>query len=405
MKIAFLVTEFPKLSETFILNQITGLLVMGHEVEVFVDRDPAEAKIHPDIEKYHLMDQVCYINIPRNYLIRVLKAIYLVGSNFFKVSPVRIFKALNVFRYGLFMASLKPLYYLISFPRRDFDVIHCHFGPNGIVGAHLKDDGIGGKLVITFHGADMSKFILTYGDNVYKNLFSKGDIFMPISEYWKKRLVEMGCPEDKTVVHHMGVDLENFRFFERQPKDVTRILSVARLTSKKGHEYAIKAVGKLAKENNSVKYIVAGDGKLKGKLESLVSELRIENNVEFLGLTGQEEIRKLYQQAHIFLLPSVVAKDGDQEGIPVVLMEAMAAGLPVISTRHSGIPELVKDGVSGFLVPEKDTDVLSEKLNFLIKHSELWNEMGAEGRKFVEEKYDAKKLNRKLVNIYMDLVR
>ena len=103
-------------------------------------------------------------------------------------------------------------------------------------------------------------------------------------------------------------------------------------------------------------------------------------------------------------LPSITASNGDQEGIPVVLMEAQATGLPIISTYHTGIPEVVIDGKSGFLVHEKDVDALAEKLEYLIKHPEIWPEMGRYGRKHVEEKYDIKKLNQQLVKIYQNLI-
>jgi colanic acid/amylovoran biosynthesis glycosyltransferase len=123
-----------------------------------------------------------------------------------------------------------------------------------------------------------------------------------------------------------------------------------------------------------------------------------------LGPINQNECLKLYQEANIFILPSVTSDNEDQEGTPVVLMEAQAMGLPVISTFHSGIPEVVVEGKSGFLVPEKDVDALAEKLEGLIEHPEIWPEMGRYGRKFVEERYDIKKLNQQLVEIYQNLI-
>jgi colanic acid/amylovoran biosynthesis glycosyltransferase len=111
-------------------------------------------------------------------------------------------------------------------------------------------------------------------------------------------------------------------------------------------------------------------------------------------------LRKLFQEADIFVLTSVKATDGDMEGQGLVLQEAQAVGLPVLSTLHNGIPEGVIDGKSGFLVPERDVDALTERLQYLIEHPELWPEMGRCGRKFVEVKYDIKMLNSKLVRIY-----
>jgi colanic acid/amylovoran biosynthesis glycosyltransferase len=207
--------------------------------------------------------------------------------------------------------------------------------------------------------------------------------------------------------HRMGIDLDKFQFHERmiQPGEPLKILTIGRLTEKKGHEYAIKGVAKLIKKGGNVIYTIAGDGPLRDKLANLVLDLGIDGNVKFLGPVEQEEVLKLYRESHIFLLTSVTAKSGDQEGIPVVLMEAQAVGLPIISTFHSGIPELVENGKSGFLVPEKDSMKLAEKLIYLAEKPELWSGMGAYGRKIVEEKYDIKKLNVQLVDIYHTVLK
>ncbi|GAG59657.1 unnamed protein product, partial [marine sediment metagenome] len=214
-----------------------------------------------------------------------------------------------------------------------------------------------------------------------------------------------GCNKERIILHRMGINLGIFKFSERriQSNESIKILTVGRLVEKKGHKYAIKAIAKIVKRYKNIEYIIAGDGSLRKELENLVSELEIKNYVEFLGVVEQNEVLKLYRQAHIFVLPSITASNGDQEGIPIVLMEAQATGLPVISTYHSGIPEVIVDGESGFLVPEKDIDALTQKIEYLIEHSEIWPEMGRAGRKFIEERYDINKLNKRLVEIYRAL--
>ncbi len=405
MKIAFIIGSFPTLSETFILNQITGLIDMGQDVEILAQFYPNEKKVHSDIEKYHLMKRVHYFNMPSNKIKRVLKAIFLIITNFYK-SPLKILKSLNIFKYGKTALSLKLFYTLVPFLDKKYKIIHCHFGPNGILGAYLKEIGICSKIITTFHGYDMSVFISNNGANIYKNLFKNGDLFLPISDYWKQKLIKLNCEEKKIVVHHMGINLERFKFSERRKYfgEPIKILTIGRLVEKKGHKYIIKAIAKIIKKYRNIEYIIAGDGPLEIKLKNLATELGIREYVKFLGAVKQDEVLTLYQQAHIFVLPSITAINGDQEGIPVVLMEAQAAGLPIISTFHTGIPEAVVDGKSGFLVPERDVNALAERLEYLIKHSEIWPEMRSYGRKFVEEKYDIKKLNRKLVEIYQNLI-
>ena len=147
-----------------------------------------------------------------------------------------------------------------------------------------------------------------------------------------------------------------------------------------------------------------GEGVLRPSLENLIAELGISNKVKLVGWKTHDELHKLYADSHIFILSSVTASDGDKEGQGLVLQEAQAMGLPVLSTLHNGIPDGVLDGKSGFLVPERDVDALAEKLNYLVEHPEVWSEMGLAGRKFVEQNYDINKLNDKLVQIYQDLL-
>ena len=406
MKIAIIVSEFPKFSETFILNQITGLLDLGHEVEIFAFYNPKEKKVHDDVEKYRLMERVHYFNIPDSMIKRVLKAIFLIITNFHK-SPIKILKSLNVFKYGKKALSLKLLYVVVPFLGKKFDIIHCHFGPNGIIGVYLKEIGIPGKYVTSFHGYDVNSYPNIAGENVYKDLFKKGDIFTANTNFTKQQVVKLGCDENKIVILPVGLRIEKFKFSTRkiQQGEYIKILTVGRLVEKKGHEYAIRAIAKIIAKHKNIVYIIAGEGPLRDKLESLVSELGIRNYVKFLGEVNEDEVLKLYQQAHIFVLPSVTASNGDREGQALVLQEAQAVGLPVISTLHNGIPEGVVDGKSGFLVPEKDVDALAEKIEFLVEHPELWSEMGRYGREFVEKHYDIKKLNRRLVEIYQSLIQ
>ncbi|MBM2833736.1 MAG: glycosyltransferase, partial [Candidatus Brocadiaceae bacterium] len=294
----------------------------------------------------------------------------------------------------------------IGFPfldKKPYDIIHCHFGPNGILGVTLKDTGIiEGKLVTVFHGYDISSYLRKHGNAVYNNLFMRGDMFLPISERWKNRLIELGCSEQKIVVHRMGIDTGKFCYLPRKPgKDgKVRLLTIARLIEKKGVQYAVQAVADVLKRYSNIEYNIVGDGPVKNTLEGLIEGLNVGNNVKLLGWRHQEEIIELMKHTDVLIAPSVVSGDGDEEGIPVVLMEALAQGMPVLSTQHSGIPELVQDGESGFLVPERNVDALADKLELLIKHPEIWSGMGRAGREYVERHYDIDKLNDKLVKLY-----
>jgi colanic acid/amylovoran biosynthesis glycosyltransferase len=271
----------------------------------------------------------------------------------------------------------------------------------------LKNVGvIKGKVITTFHGYDISLLVKSRKINFYDNLFKNGDLFLPISEKWKSELIKLGCEEKKIVVHKMGVDLAKFVFSPQQigKGGEVKILTISRLVEKKGVKYGIRAVAKVLEGYPQVQYKIAGDGPLRGDLQSLVCSLGIEQNVRFLGWQQQDDLVKILQDSDILLAPSVTSEDGDQEGIPVVLMEAMAIGIPVVSTHHSGIPELIENGISGFLVPERDVVALYNTLIYIIDHPEICPKIQRHARNHVETHHDVNKLNDRLVDIYQKLL-
>ena len=289
----------------------------------------------------------------------------------------------------------------------EFDIIHSHFGPNGIIGAYLKEIGIPGKYLTNFHGYDVNSYPRIKGKDTYKNLFKVGDIFFANTNFTKQRLIQLGCIDSKIIILPVGLNLDRYKFIdrERQRNQPLTILSVGRLVEKKGHEYAIKAIKKIINLNKDIVYYIAGNGPMKKTLEKLIADLEITSYVKLLGAAEQNEVYDLYKKSDIFVLPSITASDGDCEGQALVIQEAQATGLPVISTFHNGIPEGLLDGVSGFLVNEKDVDALAERITYLIDHPEMRQKMGVEGRHFVESNYDIKLLNQKLICVYEKVLK
>lgn len=403
MKIAFIVGRFPKLSETFILNQITGLLDLGNDVEIFASSNPDEEEVHSDILEYKLMEKVHYFEMPNNMAKRFLKAIYLIITNFHK-NPLEILGSLNFFKYGKYALSLRLLFTYISFLDKDFDIIQCHFGPNGNIGAYLKQIGIKGKLVTMFHGCDI-RLGKNKGGKFYNQLFEFGDCFLAISDYNYKNLIRFGLDPQKIIYHSVGIDINKFPY--RWQSNVVGyhvtiiILTVARLVEEKGYQYGIQAISKLLKNHPELKleYHIVGDGPLDEHLRKQVKELNLDKIVQFHGPMEQEDVIKIMQKAHIFLLPSIA------EALPVVLMEAQAVGLPIIATNVGSVSQMIINGESGFLVPDRDVNALEDKLYTLISHPEMWLDMGKSGRKIVEEKYNVIELNLRLLEIYQNLIQ
>ncbi|KJH72468.1 glycosyltransferase [Aliterella atlantica] len=410
MKIAYFVARFPVLSEPFILNQIVGAIERGHDVHIYsLDGVPKDlSKMHPLVDKYQLLKRTFYAPTrPDNELWRWLKGMSLLALNYSK-NPLVCQQLLNTSRYGSQAKSLKLLYRAMPFLQgKSYDIIHCQFSTLGVFGIWFRQLGlIEGKLISTFRGADISKFLPKWGEKVYQELFEDTEFFLANCEFFKNKAVALGCDPNKIHVHGSGIDCSKFaykpRFFPADGK--VKIATTGRLVEKKGIEYAIAAVAKVAQTHPNIEYNIIGDGELKAKLEQLIDQLNVEHIVKLLGWKQQQEIVNILDSCHIFMAPSVTGSDGNQDAPVNTLKEAMAMGLPVISTLHGGIPELVKDGVSGYLVPERDANAIATKLSYLIAHPEIWQQMGKEGRSQVEDRYDMNKLNDELVEIYQQML-
>jgi colanic acid/amylovoran biosynthesis glycosyltransferase len=400
MRIAIFVSSFPTVSETFVLNQITGLIDLGHDVSIFARGAGDLQRLHPDVTRYRLLSRTHYWPwMPHGKTKRAVKAA-LLFARFFPQHPGPMMRLVKT-RVTAPPTRTELLYCGIPLVGRGpYDAVLCHFGHNGNRAAALRDLGVmSGRLATIFHAVDVTRYVSQTGRDVYARLFRTGDLFLPISERWKQLLIELGCPKDRIMVHHMGIDCTRFAFQPRRlsPDGVIRILSIARLVEKKGIEYAIRAVAQLMRDGVALQYSIVGDGPLREKLAALAAECGA--SIRFLGSQPQDQIRELLNRAHVFLAPSVTAADGDQEGIPVSIMEAMAVGLPVVSTWHSGIPELVTHGVSGWLVPERDIEALTANLRQVASRPDSWATMGAAGRTIVERDYNVSILNARLAQL------
>lgn len=405
MRIAFFLFEFPALSETFVLNQITGLLDLGHSVTIFATRPRAEPKQHPDVARYGLAGLTRYQQMPSGRVPRIGSAAALLLRDVWRRPS--LIRALDAKRYNGEASSLRLFHWCETIPRgAAFDVIQCHFGPPGRMAAFLREiGGISGKLVVTFHAVDVSLY-LRNDPHFYRHLFVHGDLFLPISSHCRARLLEHACDSERTIVHRMGVDPDRFGFQPR-PRAAGRELravAIGRMVEKKGIEYGLRAVALAAQRQVPLRFDVVGDGPLRADLERLAGALGIEDRVAFHGWQDQAAVSEVLRGSDVLLAPSVTDDNGDEEGIPMTLMEAMAIGLPVVSTRHAGIPELVEDAVSGYLVPERDSEALAAALMRVWAEPESVRRMTRAARAKVEADHDLRKLNQRLVTLYEGLL-
>lgn len=300
----------------------------------------------------------------------------------------------------------------------DFDIlsklnlIHAHFGPEGVYAMALAEK-LKIPFLVTFHGYDITlsrTAIWRTGKLLYyqlifheKELKKKASAFIAVSHFIRSKLLEKGYPEEKIIQHYIGVDTAKFSPFLRKAGE-RYILCVGRHTQKKGIDTLLHAFAKVSKKHLDVSLIQVGAGPLTADLNALATGLGINSRVRFLGAQSHEMVLNLMRGAEIFALPSQTAKNGDCEGLPIVINEASACGIPVVSTWHSGIPEAVLDGETGFLVIEKDNTTLAEKLDTLLCDRALGKEMGQQGRDFVCETFDIRKQTVKLEAIYDSLI-
>ncbi len=288
-----------------------------------------------------------------------------------------------------------------------FDLLHSHFGHEAVKMLALKRK-LGVPMITSFLGIDASKYLrMPEWRKKYKQLFAEGNLFLALGPRMREALVGAGCPADKIKVHNLGIMVEEFPFRERtwrEGENVT-ILMGASFREKKGIPYALAAAAILKSRSIPFQIVIAGDGPLRHQIEQQTTALGLWGNVKLLGYVAPAAFRKLMEQAHLLMLPSITASDGDMEGTPFVLMEALAMGIPVVSTYHADIPEIVRDGVNGFLVPEKNAGALAEKLIQLIERPESWGAMGGAGREHVMKHFNAAIQFEKLLQIYASLRR
>ncbi|HSV27881.1 MAG TPA: glycosyltransferase [Sedimentisphaerales bacterium] len=405
MKIAFIVDSFPKLSETFILDQITSLIDLGHDIRIFsVWSRINEQAVHSDVAVYGLLERTAWpAPTPRSRFVRPFIAAWLLLAGLF-TSPYRTIPLFRLLVANLRDFSLRKLRFLMAFPSDDFDVVHCHYGHNGILALQLRQIGALSsrtKIVATFHGYDEHIQPVEALRAQYKPLFREAALLTVNTLFTRNKIVELGADPEKVVVLPVGLRMDRFVPCAKDPSPgrVVRILSVARLVEKKGLTYAIDAIA-LLKDRFSLAYTIAGDGPLRAQLEEQVRRLGLGSVVSFAGAVNQALILEMYARADIFLLPSVTAGNGEMEGQGLVLQEAQACGIPVVSTLHNGIPEGVLDGQTGVLVQEKDAKALASAIEILVNDASKRREFGAKGREWVEARYDIRRLSDRLTQEY-----
>ncbi|MGA7275135.1 MAG: glycosyltransferase [Candidatus Udaeobacter sp.] len=273
--------------------------------------------------------------------------------------------------------------------RHGADLMHIYFGHTGV---HLLPfiEQWDKPCVVSFHGADVAQKpeIKDYPAKL-RRLFNAVPLVFARSQSLVDRLVHLGCPPEKLRINRTGIPLNEFPFVDREPpRDRKwRVVQACRLIPKKGVATSLRAFAIFKKDNPGAEFFIAGKGPLQSELEMLAGGLGILRDVHFVGFLPQPKLLELYASSHLFLHPSEISPNQDQEGVPNSVLEAMATGLPVVATRHGGIPEAVDHGRTGFLVAEEDHVGLANAMQLITSSPASLKQMGEHAHAAVVERF------------------
>lgn len=274
-----------------------------------------------------------------------------------------------------------------------FDLVHGHFGTGSCYALPyvLRFDL---PLVVTFHGYDVP-LLRSRGRFWPHNwpyawlapqLLRSMSLGLCASRELFDLLVSFGVPRERLRLYQLGIDLSAFRRGPRRP--IPQVVMVGRFVEKKGFDYGLRAFARCIAQGSVAELVLVGTGEREPSLRALTRELGMEPHVRFLGVLSSAQVAELLAESDVLMAPSVVAADGDRESGVIAVKEASAAQLAVLGTRHGGIPEIIDDGSTGYLVPERDAAALAERLSVLLSDRALRERMGQAGRAKMEREYD-----------------
>jgi glycosyltransferase involved in cell wall biosynthesis len=395
-RLLYVVSLFPCWSETFIVREIAALIAAGADVRILSLKKPHETLVQPEAQR--LLPLVRHPLPWRQaaparlrgfgaYNRSLLASLREVTRRLWR-RPADLAKSLEAVGRGV-----EQLDWIRHF---DPDVIHAHWATFPSTVAWALARALGKPFGFTAHAHDI--FV---NDHLLREKIESAAVAVTISRFNVEHLARHVTAEarDRLAVVHCGVDLAAlpFRDGAREPG---LILAVGRLAAIKGFDVLVEAMGLLARGGRRVRCRIVGDGPAAPKLRALVDRHDLGGAVELVGALPEGEVRAALYASSIFALPSVVTGSGDRDGIPVSLMEAMAAGTPVVSTSVSGIPELVGDGREGLLVPERDAPALARALARLLDDPRLGARLARAARAKVEAEFDAGREAGKLLALF-----
>lgn len=384
MRVLHFIRKNSQLKASFIFNQITNHI----EFEAFIS-------YRKKIEKKY---DGGFVNL-KNFSFPTLDLSE--DENFYE-------KFIYKFNKSLSKRQKKLLIQFIT--KNKIDIIHLHYATDAFIFLpSLKNINI--PKVVSVYGYDSSGFpkrFLGLGKWLLKNrTFRYATKVLAMSPDMKKDLILAGCPEDKIIVHYYGTDVK--KFYQQHNYNNTKnckFLIISGLTPQKGHIFLLKAFQNALQKNQNITLTIAGEGPEKQKILSYIKEKKLEHKVTYIGsvIYGSAEHLDLFAKHDVFVHPSVTDVNGDKEGIPGAVVEAMASGLPVISTYHAGIPYIIENEKTGLLVNENDVEALKNAILKLAESPILREKLGIAGQKYALDNLDLFNKEIELEKIYKEVI-
>lgn len=388
-RVAYLVKRFPRLSETFILGEFLELRRLGLDLVLYALDDPQERVV--DRAAAALVPEVRYLHGPGSRTRSWVRLAWGAVASALRhpVGALRV--ALEVVAiHRCSAASLRHavegMWLARDLRRRGTTRLHAHFAHSPAVVAHMCRLAGGPVFGITAHAKDL---YTTPADRLRRRLRA-ADVVLTCTHANARHVQDAVDPHTTVHVVHHGIDVARFSPAGRCPQPGV-ILTVGRMVPKKGYDDLLDAVAHLHADGAGAQWEIIGSGPLREPLEREMRRRGVADRVVFRGAQPQDAVLAAYRRAAVFALAPVVLDDGDRDGIPNVLVEAMACGVPVVATRVSGVPELITDGVDGLLVPPHDPEALAAALRRILGDAALATRLGAAARCTVAERFDRRR--------------
>lgn len=397
MKIAFIVSMFPCWSETFILREMIWLEKQGIELTVFSLKPCHEKVVHPEADRFVKEGKVFYPTWS-SAAVRclVLSARHPVQTIRLLVDFLRTFHG----SVDSFLKSLATLVLSADFipilRAKQISHLHAPWGTYPSTAGLLLSRLGGVPFSLTLHAHD-----IFLEDHALAIKFKEAHFARTISEYNRQLLLARypGIVPQKLHVVHCGLNPAEFHMTSK-PAEPPVLLSIGRLAEIKGLPDLIEACGILAADGVPFRCLIVGEGPLRARLERQIQESGLGERVRLMGALDENEVKAVLARASVFILPCVTTADGDQDGIPNSLMEAMAVGIPVVTTATSGIPELIEHQVTGLLVPQRDPQALAHAVTRLLTDSVLRANLTRNGRNKIHAEFHIGTATKELVALF-----